>query len=117
MSYDQSALFGEIITRLKANPGTSLGALSHAINVSRRTIEGNVCKMSGRQFKDLRQEYLVMRIQEILKGKPAISIKELSFAVGFRSSRSFARAVNRAFRCTPTELRSRQVVGCSGYFQ
>src|SRR5215831_1871642 len=107
MSYDQASLFTQIVEHLRSNPAASLGVVSNVLKVSRRTVEGNVVRMSGRQFKELRHECLLVKIREILLSRPTVSIKELSFSVGFTSPRSFARAVIRTLNCTPTDLRAK----------
>jgi AraC-like DNA-binding protein len=98
-----------ILFYLRRKPCGLLGDLSLELRVSRRTIENTVRAAAGKTFRDLRDEILVERIRSIVASRPTMSIKELSFAVGFNSASSFARAIKRACGSTPQEFRSRIV--------
>jgi len=106
MSYDQMRLFEQIRAILNGNPGISLAVLSNVLKISRRTVQGTIAKIGGKQFKELREDCLISWVEQTLTNQPAMSIKELAFTAGFSSSRSFARAIERALHCTPTQLRS-----------
>jgi transcriptional regulator GlxA family with amidase domain len=62
---------------------------------------------TGKKFSDLREEILIAKVRELFVLQPELAIKEVSFAVGHRSARSFARAVRRACGFSPEEFRSR----------
>ncbi len=44
--------------------------------------------------------------KSLLVSEPTLPIKAISFALGYKSQRSFARAVRRATGISPEELRS-----------
>jgi AraC-like DNA-binding protein len=94
---------------LHRTPCALLGDLALELRVSRRTIENSVHMTAGKTFRALRKEILVDRVSTILASNPALPVKELSFAVGFKSASSFSRAIKRACGCCPDELRSRAV--------
>jgi len=107
MSYDQRLLFNHVLTALRRTPICSLGVLSRELGVSVRTIEAVVSHCAGKGFRDLRQEALVAEVKALLAERPARAIKEISYAMGYNSPRSFARAVKRVCGLTPEQLRYR----------
>ena len=106
MSYNQILLFENISLQLHRNPSSSLGDLSRELRVSRRTLQKVIIVKTGKGFIDLREEMLVAKVRNLFISHPAWAIKEVSFAVGYRSARSFARAIKRACGSSPEELRS-----------
>lgn len=111
MSYDHRLLFAQIVTRLGERPSRSLAELSHALRVSSRTIQKVIAETTHGGFKELQRELLMSRINRALVSQPGLAIKELSFAIGYESPRSFARAIKRAWGMSPRQLRSRIVEG------
>jgi AraC-like DNA-binding protein len=63
--------------------------------------------MTGKTFSNLRQAILMAKVKELFVSQPQLAIKEVSFSVGYRSARSFARAVRRACGFSPEAFRSR----------
>lgn len=102
-------LLDAILLRLRQTPCGLLEDLSLELRVSRRTIENCIYVAAGKTFRDLRQEILLERTKNLLASNPAMSVKELSFAVGFKSASSFSRAIKRACGSCPEELRSHVV--------
>ncbi|SRR6266700_5826887 len=107
MSYaHHKLLLDAILLHLHRTPCSSLGDLSQELRVSRRTLERAIDVAAGRTFRNLREEILVERVRSLLTSHPARAIKELSFDLGYKSSRSFARAIKRACGSSPEKLRS-----------
>jgi AraC-like DNA-binding protein len=106
MSYDYKLLCEEISLYLHRHPSCSLAALSRELGVSPRTIQQAVNTVTGKGFRNLRGEILVATVKGLLISGPTLAIKELSFQVGYRSPRSFARAIRHASGVSPQELRS-----------
>lgn len=106
VSYSHSLLCEEIFKLLHKNPHGSIGLLSRALGVSRRTIQCVLKRESGKTFKLIREEILMQNVKRLLLSKPGLAIKEVSFAAGFTSPRSFGRTVKRASGLCPEELRS-----------
>ncbi len=52
---------------------------------------------------------LIARLTRLFLANPVSPIKELSFELGYKSSRTFARAVRRACGHSPAELRKRVI--------
>jgi AraC-like DNA-binding protein len=107
VSYDHRLLVEEISLALYRNPCCSLESLSRDLQVSRRTIQKVVVATVGKSLRQLREEIVIARLRSLLMAKPTSAIKELSFAVGYRSPRSFARAIRRTCGTSPEQLRSR----------
>lgn len=106
MSYDPRLLFRSIARCLQQNPSISLGMLSQELQLSRRTIQKTIAEESGKSFRDLREEFLMNRVKSLFLSEPTLAIKAISFAIGYESPRSFARAIRRACGFSPEELRS-----------
>lgn len=107
MSYDHALLFKKIALTLEGDPCRPLSELSRELHVSRRTIQNAVNMVTGKKFRDLREELLVARIKKLLVSAPNTPIRNVSLEAGFRSPRSFARAVRRVCGVTPRQLRIR----------
>jgi len=107
MSYDRDSLFRRILLQIRREPCTSLQSLSKELQVSRRTIQEVIRCGARKSYRTLRRETLVAKSLELFLGKPSLAIKEVSFAVGFASPRSFARAIRKATGMSPEDLRSR----------
>lgn len=106
MSYSHALLFASISKLLHQNPRSSIARLSRELRISPRTIQHVINAHAGKAFSGLREEILMERVTQLLLSQPGWAIKEVSFAVGFRSPRSFARAVRRACGFSPEDLRS-----------
>jgi AraC-like DNA-binding protein len=109
MSYDPRLLFEEISICLRESPSKTLLDISNNLQVSRRTIEKAISTSTGGTFRRLREEILLTRFRSLCASQPTLAIKELCFAVGFKSATSFARAIKRACGSSPEELRFRVV--------
>jgi AraC-like DNA-binding protein len=106
MSYDHRILFQTVLQCLHRSPCSSLGDLSRELGISQRTLQMSINTATGKPFRDLREEILISRVRGFFISRPTLTIKELSFAVGYKSARSFARAIKRACGISPEELRS-----------
>ncbi len=108
MSYDPRSLFQQVHARLAARPLVPIHDIARELNVGRRTIEKTIRWFTGASSRGLRAELVLERVRELTRPEaPLLSIKEMSYAVGYQSSRSFARAIRRTCGCTPCELRQR----------
>ena len=111
MSYDRMALFNSISALIRKDLRMSLSQLSERLGISARTIETVVKSATGKTFRELHQEMVFSLAVSLFVSQPSLSIKELSFQVGYSSSRSFARRVKKMWGVTPRELRSAFVEG------
>ena len=106
MSYNHRLLLEEICRCLRQSPCCSLGVLSQELRVSRRTIQQVTITTTGKTLRRLREDVLLARVKYLFIARPASAIKELSFDLGYKSSRSFSRAVRRACGFSPEQIRS-----------
>src|ERR671925_167528 len=106
MLYAHKFLLDAMLSHLHQSPYCLLGDLALQLRVSRRTIENSIHIVAGKTFRDLRKEILLERVRSLLASTPTMSVKELSFAVGFKSASSFSRAIKRDCGSSPEELRS-----------
>lgn len=107
VSYDHRVLFKRIASTLQGNPCWSLGKMSRKLQVSQRTIEKAIIAASGKTFRELKKGILVERVRSTFASDPTQRIKDVASDLGYKSPRSFARAIKRACGSSPEELRSR----------
>ena len=107
MSYDSRLLFETVLASLYESPSKTLVDISQSLQVSRRTIEKAVSVSTGGTFRRLREEILLTTVRRLFVSQPTLAIKELGFAVGFKSATSFARTIKRSSGFSPEELRIR----------
>jgi AraC-like DNA-binding protein len=107
MSYDHRLLCEWVSLSLNRDPSSSLGKLSREFRVGQRTIEKAIIAASGKTFRDLREEIMIERVRSAFTSDPTRAIKGLASDLGYKSPRSFARAIRRACGSSPEELRSR----------
>jgi methylphosphotriester-DNA--protein-cysteine methyltransferase len=105
MSYDRELLFAQIYSIISREPACSLVALSKRLAISKRTAELVVLAKTGNGFRALREATMIYSVRSLLRQDAAVSIKELSYSMGYKSPRSFARAVKRVCGVTPGQLR------------
>lgn len=106
MSYDHNQLFAQVFARLQQTPRMSLHDASRVFGLSLRTIQKAVHAVTGAPFRDLQERILMDELEKRLLSQPPLAIKEISFALGYKSARSFSRAVRRASGLSPEEFRS-----------
>jgi AraC-like DNA-binding protein len=106
MSYDYDLLYRRILLRMLKDPCISVDELAQELKVSRRTIQEVIRLRAGKSYRTLREVILVAKTRQLFADEPFLAIKEVSFAVGFLSARSFARAIKRACGVSPEVLRS-----------
>jgi AraC-like DNA-binding protein len=106
MSYDRRLLFEGIKSRISRTPRTSLLSLARDLKISVRTIESVVRALSGQTFREFQKQAVFERISILCQNNPAIAIKEISYDLGYCSSRSFARRIKMISGLTPQELRA-----------
>lgn len=74
--------------------------------MSGRTIERTISLAAGKTFSDLRKGILLECVTAIFASRPTEVIKKISFELGYKSPRSFSRAIRSACGSSPAELRS-----------
>jgi AraC-like DNA-binding protein len=60
---------------------------------------------TGGSFRDLGKFHILNKARELLATCPNISIKQLSFELGYKSLRAFDRFILKSCGLTPTSLR------------
>lgn len=107
MSYERDLVFAQIHIAVSEHPELSLGGIAKLCGVSVRTLESIVSERTGCAFRSLREEAMMAAVRRLLEQRPTLAIKEISYAMGYKSPRSFARAVRRTCGLTPRQLRLR----------
>ena len=110
MSYDSRLLFAQICIRLDHTPACSLADLSREFQVGTTTIQNVVGSMTGGvKFDNFKDDILVARLTRLFLARHISPLEEISLALGYKSSRTFARAVRRACGVPPAQFRKRIV--------
>lgn len=107
MSYDHRLLCERVFVCLDRNPNSSLTELSEELHGSRTTLQNAVIEVTGKKFRDLRDELFLAKVKNLLASWSIATIREVSLKLGYKSPRSFARAVRRVCGISPKQLRSR----------
>lgn len=107
MSYNHAFLFDAVHRSLHAKPFSSLRGLVQELAVSKGTLEKAVSIATGKTFRRFREVILVEHLKNSFAARPDCPVREISVALGYKSPRSFARAIKRASGLSPAELRSR----------
>jgi AraC-like DNA-binding protein len=107
MSYDHAFLFKQILLQMTAEPCISVRRMSRELRVSCRTIQEVIRDGAMKSYTALRREILIAKTVQIFAREPGSAIKQVSFAIGFASPRSFARAIRKACGVPPEVLRAR----------
>lgn len=106
MSANPHSLFTHIFKTLQRSSRLSLSDCSRLLCLSPRTIQKAIHAATGVGFRELQERVLFAEIEKLLTAYPPMSIKEISFATGYKSPRSFSRAVRRSCGLSPHELRA-----------
>lgn len=105
MAYDPRGVFETVCRSLEEAPLTSLGYLSQKLKIERHTIEKSVRRETGCSFRELKKQFAFAAALDRLRSRPTLSIKEISYELGYCSPRSFSRFVRSFSGRTPRELR------------
>lgn len=106
MTYDHNLLLSDFVQRLRQAPSKSLGCLSREMGVSRRTLENLLIHGSRKRFKEIQGEILLAVVRRSVLRNRSLTMKELSFSLGYNSPRTFTRQIRRACGMSPVELRA-----------
>ena len=106
MTYDLKAIFNLVRQTLEQAPLTPLREISSGLRIERHTIEKAIRLVTGDSFRNLRKGIVFNLAINQLTANPHKSIKEICFALGFGSTRTFSRTIKRVSGKTPKELRN-----------
>ena len=95
VSTNPQILFTHISAMVERSPRLSLEDCSHLLRLSPRSVQQAVHAATGASFRAL-QERALLAEAERLTSYPPLSIKEIAIATGYKSARSFSRAVRRS---------------------
>jgi len=105
MASDLPGLVDQAGVVLEGSPWLGLRAVSHVLGVERHTVERAFQLNTGRSFRAFRRDLLLQRAKDLLGSGPTSPIKEITFLLGYKSERAFARFIRSMVGCCPCELR------------
>ena len=106
MAYDYSQICDLVQTAVQARPQLTLRLIATQLGVERHTITAAIRATRGESFREFKNAAIARRAHELLCMDGTRSIKEISYDMGFRSPRSFERAILKNFQMTPRQIRS-----------
>ncbi len=105
MAYVHASLAEQVRQMLTSDPRTSLSAISAKLRVERHTLEKVLRTTTGTCFRELQRELMLARACQILAVETSLSIKQVSFLLGYKSPQAFSRFVKNACGRSPGNLR------------
>jgi transcriptional regulator GlxA family with amidase domain len=93
MAYDLHRIFLQVRHNLELTPSMSLAQLSRNLRIERHTVEKAVKRAIGVTFREFRNGVLLRRAQDLLRDESNRTIKEVAFALGYRSQGSLSRFI------------------------
>jgi AraC-like DNA-binding protein len=101
----------ELAVSLRKSPATTLDDLAASMCLHRHTITRLVFESTGLTFRGWKDSMRRDIACDLLLKNPNVSIKEVSYALGFRTTRSFDKFARRVLGCTPTAFRADSPLG------
>lgn len=108
MAYDLQRIFMQVNQQLEITPAVSLIQLSTILHIERHTIAKTIKNSTGKTFREFRHDVLLKRAQGLLKDECNRTIKEVAFALGYRSQGSLSRFIRTATGHSGKKLRMRK---------
>lgn len=96
MAYDLSNIFSRIVHDLEMTPSVSLAQISRNLGVERHTVEKAIKATTGITFREFRANILLKHAEDLLKDRSNRTVKEVAFALGYRSQGSLSRFIRMA---------------------
>jgi AraC-like DNA-binding protein len=96
MVYDLHRIFLQVTQNIEMMPSISLMQLSNNLGIERHTIAKAIKNATGLSFRKFRTSVLLKHVRDLLKDESNRTIKEVAFAVGYRSQGSLSRFVRIA---------------------
>jgi AraC-like DNA-binding protein len=91
MVYDLHRIFLQVTQHVEMTPSISLMQLSNNLGIERHTIAKAIKNATGLSFREFRNSVLLKHVRDLLKDESNRTIKEVAFAVGYRSQGSLSR--------------------------
>jgi AraC-like DNA-binding protein len=91
MVYDFHRIFLQVTQNIEMMPSISLMQLSNNLGIERHTIAKAIKNATGLSFREFRNSVLLKHVRNLLKDESNRTIKEVAFAVGYRSQGSLSR--------------------------
>lgn len=105
----KSDLLAKFEFGLNSNPpATDLGSYAKSLGISKSYCSRLFLKTVGKPFHQHRTECLVTKAVELLSS-PMLSVKEISFRMGFHSPRAFSLWMKRVTGSAPGQFRAQQI--------
>jgi transcriptional regulator GlxA family with amidase domain len=105
MVYDLHKIFLTATRRLEITPSISSTQLARNLGIGRQTMAKAIKNATGLTFSEFRRNVLLRRTADLLKDDANLTIKEVAFALGYRSQGSLSRFIRRTIGHSAKELK------------
>jgi AraC-like DNA-binding protein len=105
MAYNHGKIVGRLRRLLTENVRLRLLEASRELGVERHTVEKALKEVTGRSFREYRQQILLEEALRLLAQEASLSTKQIAVHLGYGSGTAFARFVRTQTGFSPTELR------------
>jgi AraC-like DNA-binding protein len=107
MAYDVTEIAKQVQRLIDARPRIALEEVARSLGVERHTIERAVRLELHSSFRVTQQRATLKKAQALLLRTPMLSVKEVAFALGYRSPQAFARFCRKLSGFSPAKLRAK----------
>ena len=97
------ALLVQVIKRNLNNQSLPLSQLALKMNMSERCLHYKVKKLTGTTPAKFINEFRLQKAKELLITRTYLTVKEVSFAVGFQKTSYFSQLYQKKFGCRPSK--------------
>jgi transcriptional regulator GlxA family with amidase domain len=105
MVYDPHKIFLKVTRQLEITPSISSTQLAKNLGIERHTMTKAVKNATGVTFREFRKGVLLKYAVSLLKDESNQTIKEVAFALGYRSQGSLCRFIRTATGRSAKELK------------
>lgn len=105
MSYCLPALAARLQELIAREPRKPLNAFCRILMISRHTARKALRQSLGMTFREIQRKAVIELLNRLLGEGPALTVKEMSFRIGFASEATFCHFLKRTVGVTPTEYR------------
>jgi len=105
VTYPADVLAERVKRRLEETPAVCLATLASEYGVSCRTVRRALTAQLGISFRGLQAQSLRVHVDRLRRGDGVRSLKEVAYALGYRSPKAFSRRMKTITGDVPRGVR------------
>jgi two-component system response regulator YesN len=107
MAYNLAEIAKRVRRLIDSKPRITLQEVAQSVGVERHTVEKAIRLEFARSFRAVQQRSTLRKARALLLQSPMLSVKEVAFALGYRSPQAFSRFCRALLGCSPVKLRAK----------